>query len=120
MKFISVGVLALAVASTSAIKSPPESVSLFATGMDPDAFMDEEITIKGEVFHFLQKKNKKGAKKFKDVRLIQDDEAPAGGKPAGYETVDDQSEKVSVLQTPISAHRTTFYNAKKTKNQSEI
>ena len=116
MKFISVGILALAVATTSAIKQAPESVALFASGMDPDEFMDEEITIKGEKFHYLQKKSKK--KPAKGVRLAQGEDEPAG-KPPGYATVDDAAEKVSVLQPPISPTRTTFYN-KKSKSVSEI
>ena len=55
MKFISIGLVsALLLASAGAIKDDaPESVSLFATGMDEDAFLDEEITIKGETYHFL-------------------------------------------------------------------
>jgi hypothetical protein len=34
------------------------------------------------------------------------------GKPAGYEPVSDEAEKVHVLQTPNAGFRTTFYNAK--------
>jgi hypothetical protein len=35
--------------------------------------------------------------------------AQAGEKPAGYEAVSDEAEKVHVLQTPNAGYRTTFY-----------
>ena len=110
MKFISVGLVAVLMATTSAVTRTPESVSLFATGMDEDAFLDEEIEIKGERFHYLQKKP---VKSHPGVRLAQDG-------PAGYESVDAGAEKVSVLQTPIGATRTTFYDAKKVKMDMAI
>ncbi len=49
MKFIAVGLSMLVATSTAINWEPmdeaPESVSLFATGMDEEAFLDEEITI---------------------------------------------------------------------------
>merc|ERR1711934_831009 len=112
MKFISVGLLSIFLATSSAIKSAPESVELFATGMDEEAFLDEEITIKGETYHFLQKKNKKHNKKPAGVRMIQEE---MNEKPPGFDAVSDEAEKVHVLQTPNGGSRTTYYN-KKTQN----
>lgn len=41
--------------------------------------------------------------------------AQGDGKPAGYEPVSDEAEKVSVLQTPNAGYRTTFYLGKDSK-----
>ena len=91
----------------------------FVTGMDPEEFMDEEINIKGEMYRFLQKKNKGHRKHPVGVRFIQEREDPPA-KPAGYESVDDEAEKVSVPQTPIAATRTTFYNQKEVQPQGHV
>ena len=55
MKFIALG-LSMLVATSTAIKweeEAPDSTSLFATGMDEEAFLDEEITIAGEEYRYL-------------------------------------------------------------------
>ena len=73
---------------------------LFATGMNGDEDLGEDIIMKGKPFHYNQKKAK---------------EDPAGGKPAGYDAVSDEAEKVHVLQTPNAGYRTTYYNKKDSK-----
>ena len=39
----------------------------------------------------------------------------AQASPPGYETVSDEAEKVSVLQTPNAGYRTTYYLGKDSK-----
>jgi hypothetical protein len=97
----------------------PEDHQFFVSGIDPEEFYDEEITIKGEKYRFLQKKSKKHGKKPVGVRFIQEKEDPPA-KPAGYESVDDGAEKVHVLQTPISPTRTTFYDKKEKKENINL
>ena len=63
--------------------------------MNGDEDLGEDIIMKGEPYHYNQKKS--------------NDEP----KPAGYEAVEDGAEKVSVLQTPNAGLRTTFYNGVK-------
>lgn len=41
--------------------------------------------------------------------------AQAADKPAGYDSVSDEAEKVSVLQTPNAGYRTTYYLGKGSK-----
>ena len=66
--------------------SPPDHM-LFATGMNGDEDLGEDIIMKGKPFHYDQK------------ALAQIKEAP----------VADEAEKVSVLQTPIAGTHTSFY-----------
>ena len=63
---------------------------LFATGMNGDEDLGEDIIMKGKPFHYDQK------------ALAQVSEAP----------VSDEAEKVSVLQTPIAGTHTSFYAQK--------
>ena len=69
--------------------APPNS-QLFATGMNGDEDLGEDIIMKGKPFHYDQK------------ALAQVSEAP----------VADEAEKVSVLQTPIAGTHTSFYAQK--------
>ena len=72
--------------------SPPNS-QLFATGMNGDEDLGEDIIMKGKPFHYDQKNA---------TALAQIKEAP----------VTDEAEKVSVLQTPIAGVHTSFYAQK--------
>ena len=72
--------------------SPPNS-QLFATGMNGDEDLGEDIIMKGKPFHYDQKNA---------TALAQIKEAP----------VSDEAEKVSVLQTPIAGVHTSFYAQK--------
>lgn len=88
----STAVLALLLSTTYA--KAPQSVSLFATGMNGDEDLGEDITMKGEKFHYVEKTN---------LQLSGDDDAKAPAPEAA------EAEKVSVLQTPIAKTHTTFY-----------
>ena len=47
-------IVALFLGSTIA-RNSPKSVSLFATGMNGDEDLGEDITMKGDKFHYVQK-----------------------------------------------------------------
>merc|ERR1712238_451566 len=64
--------------------------ALFATGMNGDEDLGEDIIMNGKPFHYNQK------------ALAQVTDAP----------VQDEAEKVSVLQTPIAGGHTSFYAQK--------
>ena len=72
--------------------TPPDHM-LFATGMNGDEDLGEDIIMKGKPFHYNQKN---------ETTLVQTSEAP----------VSDEAEKVSVLQTPIAGTHTSFYAQK--------
>ena len=74
-------------ANVEGVTCHPPNNMLFATGMNGDEDLGEDIIMKGEPFHYNQKK------------LAQVSEAP----------VADEAEKVSVLQTPIAGGHTSFY-----------
>ena len=88
-------VLALLFASTQAVRQVPVSKSLvgFASGMNGDEDLGQDIKMKGEPFHFEQKAAQTEQK---------GDDWSANGEP----------EKVSILQTPIAKTHTTFYGEK--------
>jgi len=48
-------VLALFLGTSSALKAAPESVNLFATGMNGDEDLGQDIIMKGEKFHYVGK-----------------------------------------------------------------
>ena len=50
----SAAVLALFLGTSKAVRRAPQSVSLFATGMNGDEDLGEDITMKGDKFHYLQ------------------------------------------------------------------
>lgn len=79
--------MALFLASTEA--KAPANDALFATGMNGDEDMGEDITMKGEKFHYIDKTN---------VQLSPDLNPEAG-----------EAEKVSTLQTPSNHVTTTAY-----------
>ena len=72
--------------------TPPDHM-LFATGMNGDEDLGEDIIMKGKPFHYDQKNA---------TALAQTSESP----------VSDEAEKVSVLQTPIAGTHTSFYAQK--------
>ena len=67
-----------------------QNMAQFATGMNGDEDLGEDIIMKGKPFHYNQK------------ALAQVTDAP----------VQDEAEKVSVLQTPIAGGHTSFYAQK--------
>lgn len=50
----SAAVLALFLGTSKAVRRAPQSVSLFATGMNGDEDLAEDITMKGDKFHYVQ------------------------------------------------------------------
>ena len=58
--------------------------------MNGDEDLGEDIIMKGEPYHYVQKSSK------------------AKDEEAATQVVSDEAEKVSVLQTPIAHQRTTF------------
>ena len=69
--------------------SPPNN-ELFATGMNGDEDLGQDIIMKGKPFHYDQQS------------FVQIEASP----------VSDEAEKVSVLQTPSALGHTTFYAQK--------
>jgi hypothetical protein len=65
--------------------------------MNGDEDLGEDIIMKGKPFHYNQAMAQKRA------------------SPPGYESVSDEAEKVSVLQTPNAGYRTTYYLGKGSK-----
>merc|ERR1712078_729071 len=74
-------------AGVEGVTCHPRDNMLFATGMNGDEDLGEDIIMKGEPYHYNQKK----------------------GSMAQLEPVSDEAEKVSVLQTPIAGGHTSFY-----------
>ena len=48
-------VIALLLGTASAYKEAPESVNLFATGMNGDEDLGQDIIMKGDPFHYHQR-----------------------------------------------------------------
>jgi len=80
-------------ANVEGVTCHPPNNMLFATGMNGDEDLGEDIIMKGKPFHYDQQKS---------ADLIQIEDAP----------VSDEAEKVSVLQTPIAGMHTSFYAQK--------
>ena len=87
-------VIALFLGTSKAFIETPESNSYFATGMNGDEDLGEDITMKGNKFHFIQQQN----------ALAQEDPA----KTEKVETL--EPEKVHSLDPKIAKSHTTFYN----------
>ena len=78
-------VIALFLGTSKAFIETPESNSYFATGMNGDEDLGEDITMKGNKFHFIQQQN----------ALAQED-------PAKTEKVDiEQSGPVYIVQMRV-------------------
>jgi len=115
----SAAVMALFLGTSKA--SAPQSVSLFATGMNGDEDLAEDITMKGDKFHYIQKtptETKKVGKKAKD------EPAAAGSCNPGetasvdgncyfegenVQTYADPPEKVLNMDPKIARGATSFY-----------
>ena len=76
-------------AGVDGVTCGPADVQYFATGMNGDEDLGQDIIMKGEKFHYKQ--------------LAQGDDKKAAAPEAGG------PEKVSVLETPICKQHTTFY-----------
>ena len=74
-------------ANVDGVLCQPADNMLFATGMNGDEDLGEDIIMKGEPYHYNQKK----------LAQIRAD------------PVSDEAEKVSVLQTPYAGTHTSFY-----------
>ena len=73
----------------------PTNIELFATGMNGDEDLGQDITMKGEKFHYNQL-----------LQLNGDDAKKAEAKPVP------PPEKVSVLDPKIAKTHTSFYGQK--------
>ena len=51
----SAAIVALFLGTSKAARRAPQSVSLFATGMNGDEDLAEDITMKGDKFHYVQR-----------------------------------------------------------------
>ena len=78
-------------AEVDGVTCKPPNHELFATGMNGDEDLGQDIIMKGKPFHYDQQ-----------ASFIQIEAAP----------VSDEAEKVSVLQTPVALGHTTFYAQK--------
>ena len=103
---------------------------LFATGMNGDEDLGEDIIMKGEPFHYNQKKTQhlaqgddaaaEDAAEEKKDKASEDKMAEADAKAKKAEANAKESkigpsEKVSVLETVIAKEHTTFYDKKQPK-----
>merc|ERR1711934_149938 len=83
-------------AGVNGVTCGPSDAQYFATGMNGDEDLGQDIIMKGEKFHYNQQ------------NLVQgDDKKPAAVEAGG-------PEKVSVLESPICKQHTTFYGQKNT------
>ena len=96
----------------------PQNSQLFATGMNGDEDLGQDIIMKGKPFHYNQQKAheapEEGSAAEEKAEAKEDEkmkEADAKAKKAATETkkVGDP-EKVSVLETVIAKEHTTFYD----------
>ena len=108
-------VIALLLGTSKAFIETPESNQYFATGMNGDEDLGEDITMKGNKFHFMQQQQQNGCGPnelsadgiclFK--ALAQEEPA----KKAETEKVEVlEPEKVHTLDPKIAKSHTTFYN----------
>ena len=97
--------IALLLGSSSAYKAAPESVNLFATGMNGDEDLGQDIIMKGEKFHYVGK----------DAGLvqIQGDSDPTPEKVVVMEPIPNQALSNGALGEGLEAFpnapRTAFY-----------
>ena len=102
--FASVQAMESACASSglSGVTCGPSDVELFATGMNGDEDLGEDITMKGNKFHFNQ---------YENVQLYAEPAAAAAPAAAtAAKTVYPEPEKVHTLDPKIAKAHTTFYD----------
>merc|ERR1719183_3012338 len=101
----------------------PSNSQLFATGMNGDEDLGEDITMKGEKFHYQQilgqTKAKDGdeAAAGEDAAAVAEEKAEKKGEATAKEAEksaakgesNKPAEKVSVIETAIAKQHTTFY-----------
>lgn len=113
----SAAVMALFLGTSKA--SAPQSVSLFATGMNGDEDLAEDITMKGDKFHYIQKtptEAKKVGKKAEPAAAgtcNPGETASVDGncyfEGENVQTYADPPEKVLNMDPKIARHGTSFY-----------
>ena len=100
-------VIALFLGTSKAFIETPESRQYFATGMNGDEDLGEDITMKGNKFHFNQQQECIAADGI-CMSLVQEEPAK---KEEGAEKVEVlEPEKVHTLDPKIAKSHTTFYN----------
>merc|ERR1719157_297890 len=94
----------------------PTNKKLFATGMNGDEDLGEDIIMKGKPFHYNQKlaqeAPEEGSAAEEKAEAKEDDkmkEAEAKATKAKTKNVE-PAEKVSVLESAIAKEHTTFYD----------
>merc|ERR1712127_179326 len=94
----------------------PGNSQLFATGMNGDEDLGEDIIMKGKPFHYNQKlaqeAPEEGSAAEENAEAKEDDkmkEAEAKATKAKTKNVE-PAEKVSVLESAIAKEHTTFYD----------
>ena len=96
-------VIALLLGTAAAHEAAPESVSLFATGMNGDEDLGQDIIMKGEKFHYVGK----------DAGLVQLQEDPTPEKVVVMEPIPNQALSNGAagegLEAFPNAPRTAFY-----------
>jgi energy-coupling factor transporter ATP-binding protein EcfA2 len=111
-------VLALFLGTSSAA----QLTNSFATGMNGDEDMGEDITMKGDKFHFVQQMGANGCGKGELMTaggncLFQSEalqlNADPAAEPKATATTYPEPEKVHTLDPKIAKAHTTFYNGHK-------
>ena len=110
---------ACAMYGVKGVSCAPGSNALFATGMNGDEDMGEDITMKGDKFHFVQQMGANGCGKGELMTaggncLFQSEalqlNADPAAEPKATATTYPEPEKVHTLDPKIAKAHTTFYN----------
>ena len=104
-------VIAMFLGTSQAFIETPESNSYFATGMNGDEDLGEDITMKGNKFHFIQQQQQNGC----GANELSADgiclfKALAQEDPKTEKVEALEPEKVHSLDPKIAKSHTTFYN----------
>ena len=98
-------IVALLLASSQAVKLGSE----WAIGLDGDEFMNEEISMKGENFKFMQKDTQQVQLASPEDHIKKPD-APVEKKQWTKDNMQLPAERVEIKDPMINRHRTTFYD----------